>query len=341
MSSSTVPDILRYAGFAEENDPGTAEDAKFHVDITSGGLDVPSDTEISYDGGLGRGKNIHRPGFYSPEGDIVWAVDIRTLASALKWALGGYEFTADEPDVDTNLHEIWATDERILPSFTARLGKDLFEHVFKGCVVGSFELSVSDEFAELTMSVVSQQDEKATLKAIADLSLPDEYPLSFVDSAVRLGSGLDDISPDVREFTLSVDNGTDSSQGRGLGSRFPSRIPANERETTIDMTLFFGNLDQLERFWGGSDGPAAEGTAETELEFDLDAGDDGLATFRFPRVLFTSVAQAPSGRSEIEQSISAQAYLSTMQLNDGTTDVSTDMLVSVNNAEDEVTPPSV
>ena len=61
-------------------------------------------------------------------GNIVYAFDIKTIRWLLKWTLGGYVFT----DLD-NLHEIYASDDTDLPSFTARLGKDLFEHVFAGC----------------------------------------------------------------------------------------------------------------------------------------------------------------------------------------------------------------
>jgi hypothetical protein len=57
--------IERYFGFSEEKKNGIAEtEAEMHLDPKSLSPGIPSDTEITYTGSIGRGKNIHRPGPY-------------------------------------------------------------------------------------------------------------------------------------------------------------------------------------------------------------------------------------------------------------------------------------
>lgn len=331
-----MPKILRYAGFAEEAtyNPVTPPAADFHVDISSSSLDAATDTELEYGGGLGRSIRTHRPGFYSPSGNIAYAADIRTIASFLKWTLGGYEFTPTGGSGSLNLHEFFGTDDRLLDSFTARLGKDVFEHVFTGCVVNSMQLSVSDQYAEATIDMVAAKDYTATLQDPNSLLLPDEYPLSFPDVTTTIAAS--DVSAKVRSLTLDISNSADSSQGRGLGSRYPRRIPVSERTTTVDMSLWFDDITELQRFWGGSTGTNTAGVSETPITITLDAGDDGIALITLPRVVYTSVQQTGSGRTEIEQSISGRAYVDVVTLDDGVTEVQSEIVVAVENDEDEI-----
>jgi len=109
-------------------------------------------------------------GSIAPSGNIVYAFDIKTIRWLLKWTLGGYVFT----DLG-NLHEIYASDNTDLPSFTARLGKDLFEHVFAGCKINSLEISVEDSFCQATAELIAVKDSKAVLKEQHELTLPADY----------------------------------------------------------------------------------------------------------------------------------------------------------------------
>ena len=332
--------ILRYAGIALEDGQQieSPSSADFHVDISGASLDAASDSHMEYEGGFGRGKRVHRPGFYSPSGNIVYAADIRTIVSMLYAALGGYEFTADGGENSLNLHEIWAVDDRNLPPFTARLGKDSFEHVFVGCIVNSIQFEVSDEFAELTVDVVSVKDKKASLLSLSSLLLPEEYPLSFPD--VKFSIGGEDRSADVRSLTLNVNNNANAEQGRGLGSRFPSRIPVDSREVELDLDIRYDNTAELEKFWGSSDGASSEGSVEDDMKVELDAGGDGSAEILIPRGLFTEIQIQPSGRSEIEQSVEVQAFSADVELEDAATTVTTDIYVRVSNDQSDVRPTS-
>jgi len=340
---------VRYAQFSEESEfnPSTTPDVQYTVDIVSSGLDVPGDTDLVYEGGLGRSSRTRRPGFYSPEGDVVYAFDIKTIAFMLKMALGGYKYTSegggDIPDTDPtenfNLHEIWGTNDSILPSFTTRIGKDHFEHVFKGCVIDSLEINVEGEYAQATASINSAVDAKATIKTIEDIvdELPGEYPLAFYDltSIIQNDGSDEEIRKDVKSFTLTINNNLDAEAGRGMGSRHPQRIIANNREITGSLDLFYKNTDAIEKIWGGSEGPSNSGATEFEQRLKFESGEYGEMEIEMPRVVYTSVEQQPSGTDELVVSASFKAYQTDLN-KEGGGDLKTEILVTVENTEGEI-----
>jgi hypothetical protein len=325
-----LPPVRRYAGFGNEAQFGTAVPAAFHVDMQSSSLDAPSGTELYYPGGLGRGIRTRRPGYYRPEGNVVYAWDIRTIAHMLRWALGGYEFTANLP----NLHEIYGTDDTILPSFTTRIGKDVFEHVFAGCVADSLEVDLASDFLLATMATSAQRDSKADLEDEADLLLPAEFPLAFHEVTLQLpvATGL---SADVKSAKLTIANGLRGDSGRGIGSRFPHRLPAGARDVTLALDLWFESTAQLERMWGDANGPDDSGATDYALRIVADAGDDGSLTLDLPSCHFTKVALPPSGRDEITMSTEIRALVADVELAD-TTVVRSELLATVLNGEGDL-----
>ncbi len=325
--------VARYLGFAEEEtfNQGTPPAAVAHVDIASASLDSPTDTQMIYSGGLQRSARTHRPGFYSPTGNVVYAFDIRTIGFLLKWALGGYKFTHEGGTGDLNLHEFYGSPENRLPSFCARVGKDYFEHVFSGCAINSLEIQVDGEWCQATADIVAAKDSKATRLELQDLLLSDAYPLAFHEVTASVDGTPK--SCEVKSFTISISNNQDADAGRGLGSRHPCRIIAGERETTIDMDLFFENTEALEKLWGGSTGPSTNGSEEFPIVINVDSGDHGHMSIELPRVIYTSVSQQPTGRDEIVQSTSARAFMDTVTLDDGVTEVESEILVGLENEE--------
>lgn len=310
-----MPNVLRYAGFKKEESygvRGTGEPA-FHVDIASASLDTPSDVHMVYSGGLGKSARTFRPGFYSPAGNVVYAFDIDTIANVLKWTLNGYNFKAGEAG-GLNTHKIWANNSVTLDSLAVDLGKDVFEHQFQGCVIGSLEINVENEFCQATIDIKAKKDAKQTIKSACDLTLPTGYPLAFHEvNATQMGvgsSGADvAISADVRSLTLSIDNGLKVESGRSIGSRYPSRIPAYERQVTFNTKMMFNNTDELERFWGGASGPTDSGMEDFPLQFTFDSGDHGEMTILLPKVIYNGVKLQPSGRDEIVQEITGRAFI--------------------------------
>lgn len=437
-----MPPVIRYAGFAEEWEPNQSPppDAVYHVDIASATLDAPSDPQIVFPGGLGRGAVNHRPGAYSPTGNIVQGAVIQTIGWLFKWALGGYEYTAgaagtnaaqtitvtgspdggsftlvdwrgnvsgsidynddaetvegvlealptigagnvscsggalpgtpvvctfvgdlaeqpvplltvgtngltggSDPEVavttstpgvlpDWNVHEIYAVNNNVLPTFCARIGKDLFEHVFSGCGINNLQLQSQNEFVMVTADVIAAQDHRDDIKAIADLLLPDGYPLAFHE--VTVTQGANGISCAVRNLELSIGNNLNAVYGQG--SRHPCHRIAGGRDVTLSMELLYDSLDHLQSFWGGTDGPAATGAQEFQMTLRLDAGADGEIDIALPRSIYTAVPTQPSGRDEITQSIATKAFETVHMLADFVTEVRSELLVTIQNRVGEM-----
>lgn len=432
-----MPPVIRYAGFAEEStyavSPSPA--ATYHVDIASASLDTPTESQITFPGGLGRGAVTHRPGAYAPGGDVAQGTDIRTIGWLLKWALGGYDFTAgsagtdeaqtitvtgtpnsgtftvkdwlgnESATIDYNdtasdiegilealpaigvgnitctggplpgtpvvctfagdladqpvaaltvgtdslgggsdpevaitestpgvlpgwaLHEIFATNENRLPSFTTRIGKDLFEHVFSGCRIDTLTIESENEFVMATPEILASKDAKDTLKAIDALLLPDAYPLAFHELTIT--RNVTGISCDVRSMTLTISNSLSAAHGQG--SRHPCDIIAGEREVTLEMSVAFESMDHLEAYWGDTAGPSESGSTEVGWTLHLDAGADGELDIAIPRTIYTAAPVQVSGRDEIVHDLSIKAYVTTHTLADELTEVRSEMLVSLQN----------
>jgi len=334
---------VRYLGFAEEDsyNQSPAPDAILTVDIASSSLDTPADTQMLYQGGLSRGIRTHRPGFYAPTGNVVYAWDIQTIGWFLKWALGGYIFTPQgggKPgDEQLNLHEIYGEEDSVMQSFCARVGKDLFEHVFSGCVVNTLSLSTEGEYCQLTADLVAAKDSKAavkTLNAAVEL-LPKQYPLAFHELTASLieNGSVTDISSRVKSLNLEIGNNVSADVGRSIGSRFPRRGIAGARDLTISISQFYEELSMLERVWGEVDSvePSAFGSSEYGLQLKWDSGIHGSLIMNFPRVINSQAQHQPSGRDELVPSISVRALMGAIELKDQSS-ITTDIYCRLENA---------
>lgn len=324
---------LRYAGFAEEYsfNPGTPPDAIFHIDIGSASLDVPTDPNLHFEGGLYRGRKVVRPGFYAPTGNVVYPVDIRSIAYLLKWALGNYKFT--DGGEGANTHEIWGIEDLVLPSFTTRLGKDNFEHIFTGCIINSLELKIEGEYIFATADIVAAKDYKGAVKAVADLLLFSEYPLSFIDSTISLTTNY---SCKFKGITISLTNNPDVAAGKGHGSRHPCRIPIGARDINISGNLYFEDSSEYEKFWGASGGISGNLPTDEELVITIDSGAYGSMEIKIPKFMFTDLKTPPSGRTEIIQALSGIALMKEVTLDDEVTKVDTELIATINNDNDDL-----
>lgn len=338
---------VRYLGFAEEDsyNQSPAPEAVLVVDIASSSLDTPADTQMLYQGGLSRGIRTHRPGFYAPTGNIVYAWDIQTIGWFLKWALGGYVFTSEGGAVagteKFNLHEIYGEEDSVMKSFCARVGKDLFEHIFSGCVINGLSLATEGEFCQLTADIVAAKDSKGAVKTLnaAVALLPDEYPLAFHELTASLvdNSTTTDISSRVKSLSLEIGNNVSADVGRSIGSRYPRRGIAGPRDVKLSITQFYEDLSMLERVWGevNSIGPSNDGSSEYGLELKWDSGKYGTLTMNFPRVINSQVQHQPSGRDELVPSISVQALMGAFELKDNTA-ITTDIYCKLENATERM-----
>ena len=325
--------VLRYFAFHKEASYGEspAPVATRALDIASATLDVPTDPELIYGGGLGRMAKTKRPGFYAPSGNIVCAFDIHSIAHFLKWALGGYTYTVGAGGA-TNKHECYGTDNLILPSFNARLGRDEFEHMFYGCSLNGLTLNIDGEYAMATLDVMAQKDEKVAIKTMAAVIalLPAQYPLAFHEVTATIGGS--DVSAKVRTLEFSIANNLSAEAGRSIGSRHPRRMISGERKVSFSMGLYFDGTAQLERFWGSATGPDADGQIAFATTINLSAGADGSAAISLPACIMTDAKQPITGRGEISHTISATALQSDITLVDTLTHVYSEILATITNA---------
>jgi len=328
----------RYAGFVEEYsyNPISAPEAKFHIDIASATLDVPSDPNLHFEGGMSRGRKIVRPGYYVPAGNIVYAIDIRSIGYFLKWVLGLYKFT-DGGGGTTNTHEIYPSEDIVLPSYTVRLGKDNFEHVFRGCVANGLELKIEDNFIFATLDNIGARDTKDTLKEIAELTLFNEHNLSFIDASLAVGEGEgSNYNCKIKGMTITITNGADAGPGKGIGSRFPCRIPVGNRNIDIKGNLWFEDSTEYEKFWGGSNGVSVSGSTTEAFVITIDTGVDGSMELKFPKLMYSDLKTPPSGRGEIVQAFSGIALIDEITLADAETEIESELLVTLENKNDDM-----
>ena len=269
---------------------------------------------------------------------FVIAANLAATTFQVSATLGGtaFNFTTDitagtVTRWPANLHETFAAPVSLLPSFTTRIGKDTFEHVFAGCIADSLELNLSDDFLLATMGVTAQRDSRAALQAISTLLLPGLPLLAFHEVTLSLPTTTD-VSPIVRNLSLSINNNARPEAGRTIGSRFPRRIPVGEREVTISAGLVFENTAQLERLWGAVDGPAAGGATDFPARIIADAGVDGSLVLDIASAHFTAVPTRPSGRGEIVQACEIRCLEATHTPIGAGGTVQTELLATVRNA---------
>jgi hypothetical protein len=259
--------IERYFGFKEETKQGIAEtEAEMHLDPKSLSPGIPSDTEITYTGSIGRGKNIHRPGPYINNPTVEAGTDLKILTRLLYFTLGNQiketstppelptilkkdEKSLNEDDVE-NVEFIYGSDKVMLPTFTSFIGMDLNEHVINGCVVDKFELSADKDFLNFKLDMKAITSTLKPLKPVTELKFNKDYPLAYfeIDLYLReLGSkeswnDQNKISYKTQKLTFSVENSVDESSGQHIGSRFASFLAAGERNIKLSFdTLYLDN----------------------------------------------------------------------------------------------------
>jgi len=216
-------------------------------------------------------------------------------------------------------HTIVPVDGNVMPSFTAFLGKDLFEHKFLGCILSQMDFSVEQELANLTLDIMCQKDKKVTIVNLEDLFLTSgchgERQKSFADIQLKVGDfgeALGDISAKVRTLAWTVNNNGTTEENVGLNSRFPQDGTAGALDITGTMTLQFEDTSYKEDFWGDSGGAVDGDPQLKDIEITISGGGAvdggwGEAIVSLPRVLLQSVNIQPSGREKSMQEITFQA----------------------------------
>ncbi|MFA5444713.1 MAG: phage tail tube protein [Bacteroidales bacterium] len=321
-----MSEIFRYIGIGKETSFGSAADATIYLEPDSCSLDVPTEPEIVIKGGLGRMRRRKRPAFYSCGGNFVYAADVRSLGYVFRSVLDQYIYTAGDT---LNTHEFYGGNENTPTSWTVRAGKDLFEHIFLGCVANQTTINVSDGLVTVTQDLFAQKDDPNTIKGYVDVSalLPEEYPLAFYEVAASVNGVA--VSTICRSLDITVANNVSRDGGRHLSSRYATSFKSAARDITMSMELEFEDMDMLELFWGGSDGPTDTGSTLFPLLLAFDGGDYGSMEICLPNAMMTSVPTQTKGTDLIYQKITCRALMGEdVELADETT-INTDILTTI------------
>ena len=337
--------IQRYWGFGEETALAT-EQVTTAYDLNDGvsnaGLDAPKDPNIEVPT-LDRFTTRRIPGFYSPGGAMEVVMDINTIGWFLKWALGGYTFTAGEGEA-ANIHEFYVTQDRTLKSFTSRIGKDTFEHTFLGCVINKLSMSVEKDLVTLKNDIIAVKDKKDTLRESAALNLLDSdiFPLAFYNVNTTIDAV--DVSADVTKWGLDFENGLKAEDGQGQGSRFPQAVLVKDGKISLSVQMKSSDVsDLLAEFWGQATGPVddqCDPITSFEVESVFDSGDFGSCTVNLPQCKYTEVPTDFKGGDAIEPAVAVSPESTDVVLADEATHVQTPILITLSNFEDEYVLPT-
>lgn len=294
--------VTRYFSFGEETTFGTTAATVETVDPESAELDPSGDQALIFEG-ASRLDRIVAAGNYFSEGSVTIPVDLTAFPWFLKFALGGYEVTGADT---TYTHRFFPQQTALMPSFTARVGKDVFEHVFSGCVVSSMSLELDDSFLLASMDLLGGKDEKTTLQATPTFTQGEIYAPHQVTATVDSN----DESAYIESFTITVETNADNESGITIGSRFPRRAFRGAFMVEVELGLSFFSTVQLEKFWGTATGPNPNTLSEHTLTINVGSNFDIL----IPRFVYNSMTQPLEGRDRIEQT----ATLRGLVASDGT-----------------------
>lgn len=299
--------ITRYLKIGEEKEYAKeAEEYEETIDPETASLDPAGEDKLIYEGmgGLDRTAGL---GVYSTEGDIEIPVDDLATGWFWKWALGGYEVKGTEEEDDEGettikapyTHTFFPSTSALMDSFSAKIGKDIFEHIYLGNVITEIELEIEDEWALMSISTEGAKDKKGSLDD--DIEYTDG--MLFTAPMASLSKDDSDISPSINSLSLSLETGANIEDSAGFGSRFPTKAFRGSLVVELELELGFDSTDELLTFWGDNDGPSE--TNMEEFGYTINLGDS--LDFIFPRLVYTSSEQPAEGRDGITQTVTARA----------------------------------
>ncbi len=299
----------RYLGVAEEPSFGTkvTTDTEFlYEDVASVGLDVPDKQALIYNGITRRVPQLTAKGPYIPKGDIEMPVDGVVFGFILKWALGDY-ISARQTEGGLAIFQHIFRDGNALSSFTSRVGKELFEHVFEGCKIVSVKININNkDFIKSSVTIVAKRDTKAAIKDEADITTKEVTFYSFVHASITI----DNLPYNVKGIDIEINNNIKGEDGMRVGSRFPLQFDVADLDVKISVTAPFEVTTHLTNYYNNATTPTSIvnkavviAIASDDTEIVTGSGIYYGVTFTIPRTIYDGVSQPIKGRDEMEQKI--------------------------------------
>ena len=198
------------------------------------------------------------------EGDLEFELANKSFGLLLKHMMGGVASAQPDSVGNPTVYKHTFTPGDLPTSMTVQMGRPdttgtVRAFTYHGCCVNEWEIACkAGEIATLKLSLIGEDEDTATGLAVA--SYPSALTLlTFINGTMTLGGS----SIDVKEFSLSGNNGL-ADDRYFFGSNLRKRpLEADMREYTGDITTEFNNLTDYNRFVSGT---------EAALVLTFDAG---------------------------------------------------------------------
>jgi hypothetical protein len=310
-----------------------------------------NDEPITRSGGSRMNKRA-RAGIMKPTGSTEADADLQQLTWYFRGFLDNYVCTeGDTPatgHTQTYIHEFYGGEGKELPSFRGIAVYDMLKKYLYGMLEDSLKLEVSNEGMTVSADWIYKTEKAGIIGQSGEtFSRPDELTaeqifIMFYDVSLKLnGQALDGVST---AFSFEGNNNHDVDSTIGLGSRAPQkRAQAGKRENSLEITTTltsdtvrsilnaqYGEVNALE--------PSSCKLLQLPLELNITHCEDSdlACKILFPKCT-VRVEYDMSGVDAIEATLSLDTLGSgTVTLEDGTTEVETDMYVELTNYVEEL-----
>jgi hypothetical protein len=310
-----------------------------------------NDEPITRSGGSRMNKRA-RAGIMKPSGSTEADADLQQLTWYFRGFLDNYVCTeGDTPatgHTQTYIHEFYGGEGKELPSFRGIAVYDMLKKYLYGMLEDSLKLEVSNEGMTVSADWIYKTEKAGIIGQSGEtFSRPDELTaeqifIMFYDVSLKLnGQALDGVST---AFSFEGNNNHDVDSTIGLGSRAPQkRAQAGKRENSLEikttltsdtvrsiLNAQYGEVNALE--------PSSCKLLQLPLELNIAHCEDSdlACKILFPKCT-VRVEYDMSGVDAIEATLSLDTLGSgTVTLEDGTTEVETDMYVELTNYVEEL-----
>lgn len=310
-----------------------------------------NDEPITRSGGSRMNKRA-RAGIMKPTGSTEADADLQQLTWYFRGFLDNYVCTeGDTPatgHTQTYIHEFYGGEGKELPSFRGIAVYDMLKKYLYGMLEDSLKLEVSNEGMTVSADWIYKTEKAGIIGQSGEtFSRPDELTaeqifIMFYDVSLKLnGQALDGVST---AFSFEGNNNHDVDSTIGLGSRYPQkRAQAGKRENELSITTTltsdtvrsilnaqYGEVNALE--------PSSCKLLQLPLELNIAHCEDSdlACKILFPKCT-VRVEYDMSGVDAIEATLTLDTLGSgTVTLEDGTTEVETDMYVELTNYVEEL-----
>lgn len=297
--------------------------------------------------GSSRMNKRARAGIMKPTGSTEADADLQQLAWYFYGFLDNYVYTAGSGT--THTHEFYGGEGKELPSFRAIVMFDMLKKYIRGMLVDGLKLEVSNEGMTVGADWIYKTESAAINESFTqpDALTNENLFIMFYDVSLKMASvgstltALDGVST---AFSYEGKNNHDVDGTIGLGSRYPQkRAQAGKRENNLSITTTLTSDTArkiLDAQYGevNATSPSSCKILQTQLEVTIQHCENNNIQCKilFP-VCTLRVEYSMSGVDAIETTMSLDTLgTGTVELADGTTEVTTDMYVKLVNNQEKI-----